>query len=189
MAIDLIHPWDFHFNNETYKIYGSDSKADLSAASYVLAKRSNNLTRYFPCFTSTQNPKTNGFTESALHARKNDTTTIVHSCDCIVRVEFNTRIQFLFYSYDFHVYLLSPPLLQDIEITLSINGGDPQTLTIPAGSTYVGTPTTSVYTSTIIADATITAVGTSMSASVSLSRSSTGTSVAYRNVTRGTSIT
>lgn len=189
MAVDLIHPLDFQFNNETYKIYGSDSKADLSTASYVLAKRSNDLTGYFPCFTSAQDPKANGFTESALHARKSDTTTIVHSCDCVVRVEFHTSIQFLFNRYDFHVYLLSPPLLQDIEITLSINGGDPQTLTISAGSTYAGTPTISVTTSTIIAEATIAVVGTSMSASVSLARSSTGTSTEYRNVTRGTVIT
>ena len=186
MAVDLIHPLDFQFNNETYKIYGSDSKADLSTASYVLAKRSNDLTRYFPCFTSAQDPNTNGFTKSALHARKSDTTTIVHSCDCVVRVEFFTNIQLLFFRYDFHVYLLSPPLLQDIEITLSINGGDPQTLTIPAGSTSVHTPTITVYTSTITADATITVVGTSMSAPISLTRSSTGTSTAYRNVTRGT---
>lgn len=188
MAVDLTHPYAFQFNNATYKIYGSDSKADLSTASYVFAKRLNSLTRYFPCFTAPQSQTREGFSESALHTRKSDTTTIVHSCDCVVRVEFYTSIQFLFYKYDFHVYLLSPPLLQDVEITLSINGGDPLTLTIPAGNTEVHTPTVSVTSSTISAEATIAVTGTSMSASVSLTRSSTGTSVVYRNVTRGTSI-
>ena len=189
MAIDLLNPFVYHFNNSTYKIYGSDSKTDLSGADYVFAKKFNDVIRYFPCFTFVQDPKVKGFAESNFHARKNDTTTIVHSCDCVLGLKVDFIAQGMYKRFDFYIILTSPVLLQDIQINFGYNGGSyTQSLSITAGGTSVSTGNIIGISTDVNIDGIINIVGTSQSMQFNLSAHGTTGVNKFLNVTKGIEI-